>query len=190
MKLVNDSPVVLGVIVLSVIVLLSGDVLGQYCLFNPYDVVSIGLVTNIIGHANMDHLFGNAMLLLLVGPSVEQRYGSFRLLSMMMITSVTICLLQYVTDPRVALHGASGIVFMCMLLTPFTRSAQSHDRLEVPLTLVLIALLYIGREIANGFHPDSTSQLAHIVGGLCGIIYGFIFQKNNGNYETNIKESR
>jgi len=67
------------------------------------------------------------------------------------------------------LLGASGIVFMLILLASF---ANIRDG-EIPLTFVIVAALYLGQELVNSFKPDNVSQFAHILGGLAGAVFGF-----------------
>ena len=44
----------------------------------------------------------------------------------------------------------------------------------IPITMILVVVLYLGREIIDGiFMKDSVSQITHIVGGVCGLIFGF-----------------
>jgi hypothetical protein len=71
----------------------------------------VGLLTHILGHASWDRLIGNFMLILLVGPMLEERYGSGRLLAIVVVTGLANALL---TNPVV--FGASGVAFMMILL--------------------------------------------------------------------------
>ena len=71
------------------------------------------------------------------------------------------------------LFGASGIVFMCILLSSYANAQKG----EIPLTFVLIAALFIGKEVLSAFSHDNISQMAHIVGGLCGGIFSFARSK-------------
>ena len=69
-----------------------------------------------------------------------------------------------------ALLGASGIVFMMILLSSFGGVRNG----TIPTTLILVAIFYLGDEIWNGiFVQDNISQLTHIIGGLCGTVFGF-----------------
>jgi len=68
-----------------------------------------------------------------------------------------------------ALLGASGVVFMMILLASFTNFKQG----EIPLTFILVLTLYLGREIFNSFTNNNISEFAHIVGGFCGSLFGF-----------------
>ena len=67
------------------------------------------------------------------------------------------------------LLGASGVVFMMILLASFTNNGKD----EIPLTFILIVILYLGREILDAFKGDDISQFAHLVGGFCGSLFGF-----------------
>ena len=70
--------------------------------------------------------------------------------------------------------GASGIVFMMILLA----SMGSERGGGIPLTLILVALFYIGGEIFTAVtSADNISQLSHVIGGICGAILGFRLQK-------------
>ena len=65
--------------------------------------------------------------------------------------------------------GASGIVFMFILLVSFTNSKSG----EVPITFILIAILFIGKEVMQSLQNDQISQFAHIIGGVLGSFFGF-----------------
>ena len=79
-------------------------------------------------------------------------------------------LVQFLLFPGSALLGASGIVFMMIVLSSLAGMREG----EVPLTLVLVVLLYLGGEVVDAATArDSVSQLTHIVGGLCGAGLGF-----------------
>jgi membrane associated rhomboid family serine protease len=66
--------------------------------------------------------------------------------------------------------GASGIVFMLIILSSFVNIREG----SIPLTLVLVVAIYFGREIMSGLSVrDNISQLTHIAGGICGLFFGF-----------------
>jgi membrane associated rhomboid family serine protease len=68
-----------------------------------------------------------------------------------------------------ALMGASGVVFMMILLSSFTNFSKG----EIPLTFILVLVLYLGGELVNSLKSDNISNFAHIVGGFCGSLFGF-----------------
>jgi membrane associated rhomboid family serine protease len=128
----------------------------------------ITLFTHVAGHADLGHLLSNFSFILLLGPILEENYGSLALLLMISITALTTGLLNIFFFPS-ALLGASGVVFMMILLASFT----NFNKGEIPLTFILVLILYLGREFFNSFKSDNISEFAHIVGGFCGSLFGF-----------------
>jgi membrane associated rhomboid family serine protease len=126
------------------------------------------LFTHVIGHADWNHLLSNFSLILLIGPILEANYGSRALLLMITCTALITGVLNTLLFSSY-LMGASGVVFMMILLASFTNFSEG----EIPLTFILILILYIGREVFNSFRQDNISEFAHIVGGLCGSLFGF-----------------
>ena len=58
-------------------------------------------------------------------------------------------------------------------------AASGGSSQKIPLTLILVAVIYLGKEIYGMvFLNDNISQLSHIVGGLCGIGLGLYYNKN------------
>ncbi len=138
--------------------------------FNTSSVSNyLGLVLYIFGHGSIDHLLGNLSLLLLLGPILEEKYGSGKIAFMIVFTAVITAVLNIVFFHN-GLWGASGIVFMFILLVSFANSNQG----DIPVTFILITALYVGREVYNAFQPDNISQFAHIAGGVAGSIFGFM----------------
>ena len=49
---------------------------------------------------------------------------------------------------------------------------------QIPLTLILVAVFYIGDELAAAIGTrDNISQLSHILGGVCGAVIGFVWDR-------------
>ena len=133
-------------------------------------------VTHVLGHADWGHLLNNMMLLLILGPMLEEKYGTKNLVFVMLATAIATAVLNMVFFPNVALLGASGIVFAMVLISSIT----STDGHTIPLTFILVAVLYIGQQVYEGlFVADNISQLGHIVGGLVGTVLGFVMNRNN-----------
>ena len=136
-------------------------------LFNP--LMYVRLVGYVFGHANWSHFMGNMMYILILGPMIEEKYGSRNLIVMMLITAVVGGVANNLLFPRVWLYGASGIVFMMIVLA----SATSFEKGQIPLTMILVLVIYLGGEIYDALYAsDNVSQLAHIAGGLCGAYFG------------------
>jgi membrane associated rhomboid family serine protease len=140
--------------------------LGSVSLQQPLSVLS--LFTHVLGHASLEHLIGNLTFILLVGPIIEEKYGDMRTLFMMLVTAFVTGILNMLFF-QTGLLGASGIVFMLILLVSFTNSKTG----EIPITFILVAILFVGKEIIQILDQDQISQFAHIMGGICGSIFGF-----------------
>ena len=126
---------------------------------------------HVMGHADLSHYMNNFMIILLVGPMLEEKYGSRLMIAMIAITAFVTGLVFFIFFPHSALLGASGVVFMMILLSSFANAGKS----EIPLTLILVTVLYLGTEIYDGlFSADNVSQLAHLIGGACGGIFGWL----------------
>jgi len=136
----------------------------------------ITLFTHVLGHANWPHLVSNFAFILLIGPILEEVYGSFSLFVMIAITALVTGVLNVIFFSS-GLLGASGVVFMMILLASFTNFSKG----EIPLTFILVLLLYLGRELFDAFGADpataNISQFAHIVGGFIGSLFGFLRQR-------------
>jgi len=129
----------------------------------------VRLFTHIFGHADINHFLSNFSFILLLGPILETNYGSSGMALMTVITAFVTGVLNILLFPT-GLMGASGIVFMMILLASFT----NFNKGEIPLTFILIMLLYLGREVFNAFKANNISEFGHIIGGLCGSIFGYL----------------
>ena len=178
-----NSPVILTFSILSFILFFTNNFLGgifdSILVLNPYFNIAnplnyLSLFTYTLGHASLQHLFGNLSLLLVVGPIIEEKYGSKKLATMMALTAFTTALLQIFFFNN-GLLGASGIVFMLILLASFTNTSDG----KIPLTFILVLTFYIGNELSSSFNNDNVSHFAHIIGGLLGGLFGYISTKNH-----------
>ena len=178
-----NAPVILTFALLSLLALLLGNwtngaATHQY--FSVYrsslsdPLTYVRFIGHVLGHADYEHYMGNMLLLLLVGPGLEEKYGSGTMVWMILVTALVTGLVHFVFFPGSALLGASGVVFMMIVLSSFTAMRRG----EIPVTLILVVIFYLGGEIMDGlFKNDNISQITHIVGGLCGLIFGFTVRR-------------
>ena len=179
-----NSPVILGFSALCLAVLLIGKATNNAStalLFSVYRSSLLDPFTyfrffgHVLGHANFNHLISNLMLLLIVGPMLEEKYGSKNVIKVIVITAFVTGLVHFIFFPKSALLGASGVVFALILLSSFA----SINAGEIPVTFILVALLYIGQQVYQGVTvSDNISNLSHIIGGGVGSALGFLM---NGN---------
>ena len=130
----------------------------------------VGLFTYVLGHGSWQHLLSNFMLILLIGPILEERHGSLPLLVMILITALVGGLANVVLSSS-GLLGASGVVFMMILLASMANVRAG----DIPLTLIIIAVVFMGGELVAEFRAnDGISHTAHLVGGATGAAFGFL----------------
>ncbi len=180
MKTSYNSPVILTLTFLSAGVLIIDTLLGipltgafftaaPKGYFSPVSPVSyFRLFSHIIGHAGWQHLMANFTIILLIGPILEEKHGSGRLLFMILITAFITGVLNLLFF-ETALLGASGIAFMMIILGSITNIRKG----EIPLTFILVVLLFLAKEVFMMAAEDNISQTAHIAGGICGSLFGF-----------------
>jgi membrane associated rhomboid family serine protease len=130
------------------------------------------VIGHALGHINFPHLLGNLTIILLIGPILEEKYGTRDLTIMAVVTAAVTGLLHMLFFQGMLL-GASGIVFMFIVLS----SLVNVKRKTVPLTFILVCIIFLGNEFALSFEEDSVSQFAHILGGICGSVFGFFRAK-------------
>lgn len=178
-KIQYNSPVILTYVLLCTGALLLSDATGGrsndlfFCVYRSSladPLTYFRLFGHVLGHANWTHFQGNVLYLLILGPAAEEKYGSRSLLLAMLVTAFVSGAAHCILSPGTALLGASGIVFMLIFLS----SLAGMKNGRIPLTLILVAVFYLGQEIYDAlFTTDGISHLTHIIGGVCGTALGF-----------------
>ncbi|MCR5640259.1 MAG: rhomboid family intramembrane serine protease [Lachnospiraceae bacterium] len=181
-----NAPTVLSFVLICVAVLILGNFTGGQTtrlLFMTYHsslmdpLTYVRFVTHVFGHGDWNHLLGNATYLLLLGPMLEEKYGSRTLWIVVGITALATGLVNYIFFPNVALCGASGVVFAFIIMASFTGFRNN----EIPLTFILVAIIFIGQQVIDGlFVTDNISNMAHIVGGAVGSVLGYVWNRKPG----------
>lgn len=129
---------------------------------------------HVAGHSGWAHFINNIMIILILGPLLEEKYGSSDMLFVILATALVTGLVNFIFFPYVQLLGASGVVFALILLSSFTSMKEG----EIPLTFILVAVVYLGEQFYNMiFITDNVSNLTHIVGGGCGAVLGYVLNK-------------
>lgn len=183
-KIKYNSPVILTFTLISFVVLILGYLTGgrsteyAFCVYRGSwsdPMFYVRWFTHVLGHADWQHFLNNFMMILLVGPMLEEKYGSDSLLFMIVVTAGITGVINIIFFDT-ALLGASGVAFMLILLSSFANNKEG----DIPLTLILVSGLYIGNEVVNGIiSQDNISQITHIIGGVCGAICGFTISKKS-----------
>ena len=139
------------------------------------DVVAyVRLLGHIFGHASWEHFFSNITILLLIGPMLEEKYGSRFICEFIFLTGLVTGIAAALFYTNIHLMGASGIVVAFIMLSSFTSFKGSG----IPITFILVAVIYLGGQIINGMTlNDNVSYLTHIVGGCVGSLVGYNFNQ-------------
>lgn len=174
-----NSPVILTFALLSLLALALGKLTGGWTtqnLFCVYRSPLTDLLTyprfflHVLGNPDFAACCTNIVIMLAVGPMAEERFGSKRLLFAIAVTALVTGLVLWFFFPNGALMGASGVVFMLIVLASFAGVRGG----TIPLTLILVLALYLGGEIVQAVTGEAgLQQLTHIAGGVVGVIFGF-----------------
>ena len=141
-------------------------------LLNP--LTYFKLISHSLGHTSWDHLYSNFIKILLIGPLIEEKYGSINLLIAMIITSLIIGIVNKLFG-KGGILGASGVAYMLILLSSFVNMENG----KIPITLTLIILFFVLDEVIKLFRrkKDGVSHLGHITGAICGVVFGLLTLK-------------
>lgn len=134
------------------------------------------LVGHIFGHADWSHFFNNIMYILILGPMLEEKYGARNMMVIIFLTAVVTGIVSMVFSGNTMLLGASGVVFAMILLASITSVKEGG----IPLTFILVAVIYLGGQIVDGLTiRDNVSNTTHIIGGLVGACCGMALNRED-----------
>ena len=142
MKIRYNSPVILTFTLVSTAILFIDSIHGTFIrnFFVAYPQMDFSnpltylrIFSHALGHQDWNHLIGNFAFILLIGPILEEKYGSKRILTMMIIAAAVTGVEQLAICT--GLMGASGIVFMFIILGSFTNFKSG----DIPLTFILLS---------------------------------------------------
>ena len=187
LRLSYNAPVVLtfafACVVIQLISTLTGGAIDRVFMVGRA-LVSWNLLTwfrlflHALGHSDWGHLFNNMMLFLILGPMIEEKYGSLDTLIVILATALVTGLIYVIFFPAICIHGASGVVFAFIILASITGFRER----TIPLTFILVAALYIGQQIWQTVSQENhVAELSHIAGGGVGGVLGFVLNRRAEN---------
>lgn len=178
-RITFNSPAILGYTLICFAALVLNQITGGFTnqkFFSVYRSSLTDITTYIrffghaIGHANWSHFVGNFTLILVVGPLLEEKYGTQDIVCIIASTALITGLANFILFPGVRVLGASGVLFALILLSSFSSFKEG----TIPLTFILVAFLYIGKDLYSAmFVRDNVSNFSHILGGLVGAFLGY-----------------
>ena len=168
-----NSPVILTFALLSLLALGLGKLTNGWTTQNLFCVYRSPLTDwltyprfflHVLGHPDFAAYCSNIVLLLVVGPTALA----------IALTALVTGLVLWFFFPNSALMGASGVVFMLIVLASFAGMRTG----TIPLTLILVLILYLGSEIFQAVTGTAgLAQLTHSAGGVLGMICGFTWSR-------------
>ena len=131
----------------------------------------IGMITHIFGHSDWDHFYKNFLMILLVGPLIEEKYGATTFLVMILATALITGIINILFSKKGCI-GASCVDYMLIVLSSCVNISEN----KIPLTLVMIMIFYVVDEVRKLFFKknDGISHIGHVTGAICGVLFGFL----------------
>jgi len=150
--------------------LMSPTVSNGHLPFNPTKIGTyFRLISYSFGAASSTALIINMIFVLLMGPTMEERYGTVVIAIMMFVSALFAGVLNSCFC-RYQLTGCEAIVFMMILLNSFL----SLSKKKIPLSFVMIFILFILKDNLERNANGSIGIIINIAGGLCGSLFAFL----------------
>lgn len=143
------------------------------------------LVTSMFVHFGFDHLFGNMIVLYLIGSTLEPMIGHFRYAVIYLSSGLAGNLMTLVfdlnrsgTDSIKIAGGASGAIFGifgALAATAIIDKKKTGTTLNPMTTFTSLVIIFVNSMGAG------VNVLAHLFGALSGFIFGIITRDHDGN---------
>lgn len=138
--------------------------------FLPSSIMSyFRLFSYVFGAKSISVLISNLILVLILGPAMEERYGSVVIGIMMIVSSIFSGVLNACFASE-SLEGSISIIFMFIFLNSF----MSFSKKKVPVSFVAVFVLFVLSECLNKNFNEIIGTLIAISGGLCGSLFAFL----------------
>lgn len=185
-KVAYDAPVTLTFAIVSILLflvnayLLKGKLTGlilaaptaqggelPFVVSNPLSYLRMFLY--VFGASDPSMLITNLIFILLLGPAMEERYGSIVIGIMIAVSAIFAGVLNACFCQKM-LQGAISVVFMIIFLNAFL----SFSKKKLPLSFIAVFILFIVREILEKNPNGMIGIVAGLAGGLCGSLFAFL----------------
>jgi rhomboid protease GluP len=167
-----------------------GDLLYNIGVLNLERLVDHGeyyrLITSVFLHADIDHIFGNMIILFLAGQFVEKILGHTRFLILYIFSGIGGSLVslyfQYTAGDLYTSLGASGAVFGVLGALLVFVILRRPEVKEMTVPRVAFYLFY---SIYLGFRSTNIDNYAHVGGLLVGAVLAFLLWTTVKNKKGN-----
>ena len=127
----------------------------------------VRLLLHVFGSADGAGLITNLILVMLLGPAMEERYGSVIIGTMIFVSALFSGVLNACFCDE-SLVGAVPVV--CMMI--FLNSFMSFSKKTLPLSFAAVIVLFVFLEVFSG--AGAVRIIICIAGGLCGSLFAFL----------------
>jgi membrane associated rhomboid family serine protease len=180
------APAVMGVIGVVVFVFFLQILLGQEVvrelMLSP-SAIDAGewwrLLTPILVHGGVLHLFLNMYILFIYGPNVEEAFGTMRFILFFLLTGVMGSAFSYALPPDNASVGASGAIFG--IVGVLVAYLYRRRRRQVIAQYLRGMGFFVVANLVLGFVLPGIDNFAHIGGLVGGLLLGFGFDAGQGD---------
>lgn len=181
MKLKFNAPVTFSIALVATLVMaidrfLAAGLIGSVFTapggnFEPTNAMHyVGILTYIFGHESWVHMWNNFLIIILLGPILEEKYDP-KSFGIMILAATVVTALFNILLRQPPLVGSSALAFMMIMLVSFARSKPG----DIPVSFILVFVLYLLSELTKATGgTGGGGSIAHIVGGICGVIFGFM----------------
>lgn len=129
------------------------------------------LVTSMFLHADLDHLFGNMLMLYLAGELVERYIGKWNFAILYFCSGISGSLLyagyEFFTGNHADSIGASGAVFGVVGALLVIVISHKGKYGNITIGRMAFMIFYMGY---MGLRASNVNNAAHVGGALCGIV--------------------
>ena len=212
-RFLYDSPVSLSIVIASLLIFILDSLAFKGSLIQaaftchgnsasdiPFNFSSpveyIRLITYALGNYSWESLLISSIFILLLGPLMEERYGSVMLAVMMAISTFVAGVLNACLIPQ-DLKGQSAIVFMLILLSVLT----TLEKKEIPLSWILLFVTYLAQQMhfaamnfTTGtrlsdfafisFMQKNVGTFTLLAAGITGTLFGFLVAPKTKTSQT------
>ena len=181
-----------GIVIINIFLFLlclfAGDSLYEKGMMYPEAVLEQGkwyqLITSMFLHGDQNHIFGNMILLFLLGNKVETYIGHIKYLILYLLSGIAGNLLSlfysYTIQDFVPSLGASGAVYGVVGIFLFILILNKGKVEDITIGRYVFVFAY---SLYLGFKSTNVDNMAHIGGLLVGFLLGIILyrKKKEGN---------
>lgn len=184
----NLSPIVITCIIvfINTIIFMIMDWSYDWKLYNTfveqggisYDVIVndhqyYRFLTHMFIHADMDHLFGNMIVLFFIGTLVEKKLGRFRYIILYffggLVAAITSLGYNRIQDSSTLSIGASGAIFAVVgaMVAIVIFNKREFEEIGIQRLLFFVVITII-----NGINSQGIDNAAHVGGLFAGLVLG------------------